>query len=86
MGVGVNVGVTATASGQSTGRFRFLPEGPSPDAAILIAARGIRACGDGFISILLPVHLVSLGFSATRIGVLTTATLLGSAALTLAVG
>lgn len=66
-------------------RFRFLPEGTSPDAAILIAARGMRAFGDGFVSILLPVHLASLGFSATRIGVLTTATLLGSAALTLAV-
>lgn len=79
--------VTAeTAQGESTRRFRFLPEGTSPDAAILIAARGIRAFGDGFVSILLPVHLVSLGFSATRIGVLTTATLLGSAALTLAVG
>jgi MFS family permease len=67
-------------------RFRFLPEGTSPDAAILIAARGMRAFGDGFVSILLPVHLASLGFSATRIGVLTTATLLGSAALTLLVG
>jgi MFS family permease len=67
-------------------RFRFLPEGTSPDAAILIAARGRRAVGDGFVSILLPVHLASLGFSATRIGVLTTATLLGSAALTLLVG
>lgn len=75
-----------TAQGESTRRLRFLPEGTSPDAAILIAARGIRAFGDGFVSILLPVHLVSLGFSATRIGVLTTATLLGSAALTLAVG
>lgn len=77
---------TVPVSEQSTRRFRFLPEGTSPDAAILIAARGLRAFGDGFISILLPVHLVSLGFSATRIGVLTTATLLGSAALTLAVG
>ncbi|MGC4106866.1 MAG: MFS transporter [Thermomicrobiales bacterium] len=67
-------------------RFRFLPEGTSSDAAILIAARGIRAFGDGFISILLPVHIVSLGFSATRIGILTTVTLLGSAVLTLAVG
>jgi len=82
----VSVTATESGSGQAGSRFRFLPEGTSPDAAILIAARGIRAFGDGFISILLPVHLVSLGFSATRIGVLTTATLLGSAALTLAVG
>jgi MFS family permease len=67
-------------------RWRFLPEGTSSDAAILIAARGLRAFGDGFVSILLPVHLSTLGFSATEIGVLTTATLLGSAALTFLVG
>jgi len=67
-------------------RFHFLPDGTSPDAAILIAARGIRAFGDGFVSILLPVHLAALGFSSTGIGLLTTATLLGSAVLTLLVG
>ena len=55
-------------------------------AAALIAARGARGFGDGFTALLLPVYLTSLGFSAFRVGVLTTATLLGSAALTLAVG
>jgi MFS family permease len=55
-------------------------------ALTLIAARGVRGFGDGFTALLLPVYLASLGFSAFRIGVLTTATLLGSAALTLAVG
>jgi MFS family permease len=55
-------------------------------ATTLIAARGVRGFGDGFTALLLPVYLSSLGFSAFRIGVLTTATLLGSAALTLAVG
>jgi MFS family permease len=55
-------------------------------AATLIAARGVRAFGDGFTGLLLPVYLASLGFSAFRIGVLTTATLLGSAGLTLTVG
>ncbi len=52
----------------------------------LIAARGVRGFGDGFTALLLPVYLTALGFSAFRVGVLTTATLLGSAALTLAVG
>lgn len=52
----------------------------------LIAARGIRGFGDGLCSLLLPVYLTSLGFSAVQVGVLTTAMLLGSAALTLAVG
>ena len=55
-------------------------------ATVLIAARGVRAFGDGFTALLLPVYLTGLGFSAFRVGILTTATLLGSAALTLAVG
>lgn len=68
------------------GQFRLLPPGTSADARFIIAARGIRAFGDGFVSVLLPLHLSGLGFSTTRIGVLTTATLLGSAVLTLLVG
>ncbi|MFI4966002.1 MAG: MFS transporter [Caulobacterales bacterium] len=55
-------------------------------ATTLVAARGVRGFGDGFTALLLPVYLSGLGFSAFRVGVLTTATLLGSAALTLAVG
>lgn len=55
-------------------------------ALTLIAARGVRGFGDGFTALLLPVYLSMLGFSAFQVGVLTTATLLGSAALTLAVG
>ncbi len=55
-------------------------------SATLIAARAVRAFGDGFTALLLPVYLSGLGFSAFRVGVLTTATLLGSAGLTLAVG
>lgn len=55
-------------------------------ATTLVAARGVRAFGDGFTALLLPVYLSGLGFSAFRIGVLTTVTLLGSAALTLLVG
>ncbi len=55
-------------------------------AFTLTAARGVRGFGDGFTALLLPVYLSALGFSAFRIGVLTTATLLGSAVLTLAVG
>jgi MFS family permease len=51
-----------------------------------VAARGVRAFGDGFTALLLPVYLSGLGFSAAQVGLLTTATLLGSAMLTLAVG
>ncbi|WP_421934739.1 MFS transporter [Phenylobacterium sp.] len=55
-------------------------------ARTLLLTRGVRAFGDGFVALLLPVYLTALGFSPLQVGVLTTATLLGSAALTLAVG
>jgi MFS family permease len=61
---------------------------PAPEASIrrLLAAKGLRAFGDGFVSLLLPVYLLNLGFSALEVGVIATATLLGSGVLTLAVG
>ena len=49
-------------------RIRLLPEGATDDAAIVLVARGIRAFGDGFVSVLLPVYLTTLGLSATRLG------------------
>ena len=52
----------------------------------LIASRGIRAFVDGLISVILPAYLINLGYSGFQVGALVTATLLGSAALTLAVG
>ncbi len=64
----------------------FLPASASRDARYLIQARAIRSFGDGLISTGLAAYLISLGFSETRVGVLITATLLGSAALTLLVG
>ena len=52
----------------------------------LIVARAIRAFADGFASVLLARYLQHLGFSGLQIGAIITATLLGSAALTLWVG
>ncbi|UVD59906.1 MFS transporter (plasmid) [Rhizobium sp. Pop5] len=52
----------------------------------LFAARALRDFGDGFVAILLPVYLLALGFSPLQVGVLATASLLGSALLTIAVG
>jgi MFS family permease len=46
----------------------------------------VRAFGDGFVSVLLPLHLALLGMSNLEVGAVATATLLGSAALTLLVG
>jgi MFS family permease len=51
-----------------------------------MAARGLRAFGDGYVAILLPVHLGRLGYSATEVGLIASSTLLGSALLTLLFG
>lgn len=66
--------------------MRLLPEGASGDAGVLLRTRAVRAVGDGYVSVLLPLHLTALGLSPARIGVVVTATLVGSAALTLLVG
>ena len=58
----------------------------TPDARRLVAARMVRAFADGLVSVLLPAYLTALGFSAVQVGGVVTATLLGSAALTLALG
>src|ERR687895_57664 len=63
-----------------------LPEGTTDDAKLLLSARAVRAFGDGFVSVLLPVYLLGLGFDAVAVGALSTSTLLGSAALTLLIG
>ena len=52
----------------------------------VLLARGLRAFGDGYMSLLLPVYLITLGLSPFNVGVIATATLLGSAALSLLVG
>lgn len=65
---------------------RMLPSSATRDARTLLTARGMRAFGDGFVAVLLPLHLTELGFSAVQIGVIATATMLGSAVLTMLVG
>ena len=52
----------------------------------LLAARGLRDFGEGLVAVILPAHLLALGFSAGQVGVLSSAALLGSALLTLGVG
>lgn len=52
----------------------------------LFAARALRDFGDGFVAVLLPVYLLALGFNALQVGFIATASLLGSALLTIGVG
>jgi len=64
----------------------LLPPGASPQAGVLIVGRALRAFCDGFVAILLPVYLLALGLGKWEVGLISTATLLGSALATLAVG
>src|SRR5438270_5323411 len=56
------------------------------DARRVIIAKGLRALADGYVSIMLPAYLLALGYTPLQIGALMTATLLGSACLTLSAG
>jgi len=58
----------------------------SPDVRRLLWVRGLRAFGDGYVSLLLPLYLITLGLSPFQVGVIATGTLPGSGILTLLVG
>jgi MFS family permease len=66
--------------------MQILPPSATPDARRLVAARALRSFGDGLTSVLLPFYLLALGHSKLDVGALSTTALVGSAALTLAVG
>jgi MFS family permease len=63
-----------------------LPRNASSSVKRLLATRALRGFADGVVSVVLASYLSLLGFSAVQIGALITATLLGSAVLTLLVG
>jgi len=52
----------------------------------VLIGRALRGFADGFIAVVLPAYLLSLGLGVFEVGVISTATLLGSAFTTLAVG
>lgn len=64
----------------------LLPAGVDAAAAPLLVARGLRALADGWMAVLLPAYLLALGLSTLQVGILSTATMLGSALATLGVG
>jgi MFS family permease len=53
---------------------------------LLYLARGLRGFGDGFAIIVLPAYMTALGYDAAAVGLVATASLLGTALLTLCVG
>ena len=64
----------------------LVPPSASADAKVLLVTRGIRAFADGLVYVMLPGYLVLLGLSGLQVGAVVTASLLGSAVLTIAVG
>jgi MFS family permease len=66
--------------------FALMPPSATPDARRLLVTRALRGFADGAVSVLLADYLSAIGLSPVEIGAIVTGTLLGSAALTLAVG
>jgi MFS family permease len=64
----------------------LFPSTADANARRLLIGRSLRAVADGFVSIILPAYLLALGLDAFEVGVVSSATLLGSACLTLVVG
>ncbi len=63
-----------------------LPASAHPDAGHLLAAKALRGFADGYVSLLLPAYLLSLGIDVVRVGLLTGVTLGGAAAATMLAG
>lgn len=59
---------------------------PTPTIFLLYVARGVRGFADGFATIILPAYLSAIGYDPIGIGVVVTASLLGTAIFTLAIG
>jgi MFS family permease len=66
--------------------IRLLPEGTGRDARLLLTTRALRGFADGVVAVVLSGYLTALGYTPLQVGAIVTGTMLGSAALTLAVG
>lgn len=64
----------------------LLPEDIDHAVLPLLIGKALRAFADGYVAVLLPAYLLALGYGTLDVGILSTATLLGSALATLAVG
>src|SRR5215831_12655822 len=62
-----------------------MPKHPS-DVRLLYTARCLRGLGDGFAVIILPAYLSAIGLTPIEIGLVATASLLGTAVFTLLIG
>lgn len=74
------------ASGRGLIARLLLPSEVDSSALPLVAARALRALADGYMAVLLPAYLLSIGLGTLEVGVIATMTMLGSALATVAVG
>lgn len=65
---------------------QVLPAGVHAGALPLLVGRALRSFCDGFIAVLLPAYLLALGFAQLAVGLISSATLIGSALATILVG
>ena len=75
-----------SADPQESSSWELWPSGVDPSARWILIGRGLRGFCDGFVAVLLPAYLIVLGLGVIEVGVLSTITLAGSAAATLALG
>ena len=61
------------------------PHRSSRAVTSIYIARALRDFGDGFVAVLLPVYLTSIGLGALEVGFVSAAALLGSTAITLVI-
>ncbi len=64
----------------------FLPQGVDGLALPLLVGRALRGFCDGYVAVLLPAYLLGLGFAQLAVGLISSATLIGSALATILVG
>ncbi|MDQ6629240.1 MAG: MFS transporter, partial [Pseudomonadota bacterium] len=70
----------------STVKRLLLPAGADPSVLPLLVGRALRALVDGYMAVLLPAYLLAIGLGTLEVGIIATATMLGSALCTVAVG
>ncbi|WP_019449640.1 MFS transporter [Cupriavidus sp. BIS7] len=63
-----------------------LPPGIDASVMPLLVGRALRGLCDGYVAVLLPAYLLGLGFGQFSVGLISSATLIGSALATILVG
>ena len=78
----------ASAVAATRGRLTrwLLPSGVDAGAWFILVGRALRGFCDGYIAVLLPAYLLALGLTQWAVGLVSSATLIGSALATILVG